>query len=187
MGAFMASKGKWSLVTDVVYLKISADGAGKTTIPIGPLDIPTRVDFGAAMEAWVFNLVGSYNLVRTEGSTLEVLAGARYLSLDVGLTLDVGVIPGFGQGSVKDHVWDPIVGVRGATSLNDRWYLNYRFDIGGGSSDLTWNAVAQFGRRFDWGHLMLGYRYLYYNFDSDFKPLKDLQAYGPLIGAAWEF
>ncbi len=35
MGGIMASRGKWSIVSDVVYLKLSADDAGKTTIPDG--------------------------------------------------------------------------------------------------------------------------------------------------------
>jgi len=30
-------------VRALVYLKISADDVGKTTIPLGPFDIPTRV------------------------------------------------------------------------------------------------------------------------------------------------
>jgi len=84
-------------------------------------------------------------------------------------------------------VWDAIAGVRGVTSLGDKWYLNYRFDIGTGGSDLTWNTAAQLGRRYNWGSMMLEYRYLHYDFNSDFKILKDLDVHGPFIGALWEF
>lgn len=35
--------------------------------------------------------------------------------------------------------------------------------------------------------LAAGYRYLHYDFDSDFKPLKELDVYGPFTGAVWEF
>ena len=41
--------------------------------------------------------------------------------------------------------------LRGVSELSDKWWLNYRFDIGAGDSDLTWNAVAQFGYTYDWG------------------------------------
>jgi hypothetical protein len=41
--------------------------------------------------------------------------------------------------------------LRGVSELSDKWWLNYRFDIGAGGSDLTWNAVAQFGYTYDWG------------------------------------
>ena len=37
------------------------------------------------------------------------------------------------------------------------------------------------------GGLVVGYRYLSYDFDSDFKLMKELDIYGPVIGAAWEF
>ena len=87
----------------------------------------------------------------------------------------------------RDDVWDGIVGIRGVSELSDKWWLNYRFDIGTGDSDLTWNAVAQFGYAYDWGSLVVGYRYLHYDFDSDFKLLKDLDVHGPLIGALFEF
>lgn len=139
------------------------------------------------MTAWVVDFVGSYNLLRTEKATLEALAGARYLSMDVGVSVDADLIPGALQGSGYDRSWDAIAGVRGLAFLSDKWYLNYRFDIGTGEADLTWNAVAQFGRRFNWGSLMLSYRYLHYDFNSDFKMLKDLDVNGPLIGAAREF
>jgi hypothetical protein len=37
MGVFQARKGNWAVVSDIVYLKLSGDEAGKTTIPLGPL------------------------------------------------------------------------------------------------------------------------------------------------------
>ena len=119
---------------------------------------------------------------------MQVLAGVRYFSLDMGAELDASVIPGGGVVvDDRDDVWDGIVGLRGVSKLSDKWWLNYRFDIGAGDSDLTWNAVAQFGYTYDWGSLVMGYRYLSYDFDSDFKLLKDLDVHGPLIGVLWEF
>jgi hypothetical protein len=162
--------------------------AGKTTIPIGPLSIPTRVDIGVEMETWIVDLAGSYSIHRTDKHDVQVLAGVRYLWLEVGTKLDASVIPGGGVvADGRDDVWDGIVGLRGVSELGDKWWLNYRFDIGAGDSDLTWNAVAQFGYTYDWGSLVVGYRYLHYDFDSDFKLLKDLDVDGPFIGALWEF
>ena len=101
--------------------------------------------------------------------------------------LDADIVPGEKIADGKDHVLDGIVGLRGLAELSDKWWLNYRFDIGAGGSDLTWNAAAQIGRRYSWGSLVLGYRYLHYDFDSDFKLMKDLDVYGPVVGAVWEF
>jgi hypothetical protein len=63
------------------------------------------------------------------------------------------------------------------------------FDIGGfgASSDLTLQAFAGIGYRFtDWFSMVLGYRYLYYDF-GDTKFVKDLNLYGGSLGLNFSF
>lgn len=187
LGVFQARRGKWAFIGDLAYLKLSADEAGITRIPIGPLNVPTRVDFGVELKGWFLNLGGSYRVHQADKFDVQLLAGARYLALDMGAKLDTSLIPGEKPFDGRDDVWDAIVGVRGLADLSDKWWLTYRFDIGTGDSDLTWNASLQFGRKFNWGSLAVGYRYLHYDFASDFKLMKDLDVYGPVIGAVWEF
>jgi hypothetical protein len=190
MGVLEAQKGKWSIVPDIVYLKLSADEGGNTTVdpmPGNNFVIPTRVDFGVEMEAWIVNLAGGYSVYQSNTHDFQVLAGVRYLSLEVTAELDASIIPGETVVDGRDETWDGIVGVRGVKKLSDKWWFNYRFDVGAGDSDQTWNAVAQLGRQYDWGSAVLGYRYLHYDFDSNFKLQEDLDVYGPLIGVAWEF
>jgi len=70
----------------------------------------------------------------------------------MGTELDASVIPGGGSvADGRDDVWGGIVGLRGVSEPSDKRWLNYRFDIGAGGSDLTWNVVAQFGYTYDWG------------------------------------
>ena len=187
LGVLQARRGKWAVIADVAYLKLSGDEAGNTTIPLGPSNVPTRVDIGVDVTAWFANLAGAYRVHQTDKFDVQVLAGARYLSLDVEAKLDTSLIPGAKLVDGSEDSWDAIVGVRGLAELSDKWWMSYRFDIGTGDSDLTWNASLQFGRKYDWGSLALGYRYLHYDFDSDFKLVKDLDTYGPVIGAVWEF
>jgi len=187
LGVFQARRDKWAVIADVAYLKLSADKAGSTTVPIGPVDIPTRVDVALDMKGWFANLAGSYRVYQADNFDVQVLAGARYLSLDAEAKLDTSLVPGAKVVDGSDDVWDAVVGIRGLADLSDKWWLSYRFDIGTGGSDLTWNAAAQLGRKFNWGSLAVGYRYLHYDFDSDFKLMKDLDVYGPVIGAVWEF
>ena len=187
MGVFQARKGDWALVTDLAYLKLSGDHAGSKQVPIGPIEIPTRVGIEADVEGWLVNLAGAYRVHQADKFDLQLLAGARYLSVDVEASLDTDLLPGSKLADGRNHTWDAIVGVRGLANLSGKWWLAYRYDIGTGNSDLTWNAVALLGRRFDWGSLTVGYRYLHYDFDSDWKLLEELDVYGPVIGAAWEF
>lgn len=87
----------------------------------------------------------------------------------------------------SDDVRDGIVGVRSLVDLSDKWWLSYRFDIGTGDSDPTGYASVQFGSKYKWGSLAVGYRYQHNDFSPDFDLMKDIDVYGPVIGAAWEF
>ena len=64
--------------------------------------------------------------------------------------------------------------------------MTYRLDAGAWESDKTWNVVVQAGKQYDWGSLAFGYRHLHYDFDSDFKLMKDMDTYGPFFGAVWD-
>jgi|TARA_B110000467_G_scaffold114731_1_gene105247 hypothetical protein len=75
------------------------------------------------------------------------VAGARYFYLDLSLGIDVtnpiaAEILVAKNLSSSDDVWDAVVGITGQHQLNDQWKMNYMFDVGGGGSDLTWEAVA---------------------------------------------
>lgn len=58
--------------------------------------------------------------------------------------------------------------------------------MGTGGSDLTWQALAGVGYAFKWGDVLLAYRYLDYDFDSDFM-LKDMNISGSALGAKFYF
>jgi hypothetical protein len=187
LGVFQAQKDDWALVSDIQYLKLSFDEAGDTTLPVGPLSIPTQVDIGVDLEGWWVNLAGAYRVYQGKNFDVQLLAGARYMSLDAEAELDVSILPGQVVVDEKDDVWDAIIGVRGLWDMNEKWWMSYRFDVGSGDSDKTWSAAAQFAYKYDWGSLAFGYRHQHYDFNSDFKLMKDLDVGGPFIGAAWQF
>ena len=66
------------------------------------------------------------------------------------------------------------------------WSVPYYFDIGAGSSDLTWNAMAGLSRTFGWGDLMFVYRHLAYDEDAD-GLMQSFSFSGPAFGAAFRF
>jgi len=191
MGGFAAQHGKWSLLVDPVYMKLSGSKGWSENIPVGPLDVPTRFEGSLELKSWITNLGVGYEVMRTDKSSLDVLAGTRYLSMDVDVQLDLtNVIT-----TASDHIslsesnWDAIVGVQGNVDLDDHWSLLYRGDAGAGDSDFTANVVAAVAYEFSWGQMIAGYRYLHYEFGNKNvgRLMNDMDVKGPLLGAQFRF
>jgi len=93
------------------------------------------------------------------------------------------------QGSIGSdtELWDGVVGVRGYFRFADgNWSVPYYLDLGAGSSDLTWNAIAGLSRTFGWGDLMFVYRHLQYDEDAD-GLMQNFSFSGPALGARFSF
>lgn len=178
MGSYGVEKDKWSFLADMIYLKMSADQ--EAYLP----RIDTTIASKQELTAWMLGFYGGYNAVRTDKFVLDAVAGMRYFSLglDVSLAVNnrqVGISPSI-------DFYDAVVGIKGAYSINENWYIPYLFDIGGGDSDLTWQANTSIGYRFDWGDLLLTYRYIHYDKD-DSKLIQDFDLYGPKLGVVFHF
>ncbi|MEN8176644.1 MAG: hypothetical protein ABFS23_12830, partial [Pseudomonadota bacterium] len=80
MASFEARKGDWAGFTDVIYLKLGQDESKSVTLPGGA----TRDVFDAdlELEGWIWTLGGAYTAWRSQTSHLDLLAGARLLTLD---------------------------------------------------------------------------------------------------------
>ena len=194
MGSAAAYKGKWSLFADTIYFNISEDDAYTESVPVlGPIELDVDVDADVKMKAFVGTLGGTYNVFDNEKATVNLVGGARYLWIDVDLTTDLSSTGILGRPLGREidenpsgHVWDGIVGVRGKIDLNDKWYMPYHADVGTGQSDLTWQAQLGVGYKFKYADVLLTYRYLDYEFDSDSK-FDDLTVKGPQLGAKFYF
>jgi hypothetical protein len=187
LSAFEARKGKWSLLADVLYLDVGAEKTSNVTIPIGPgIDVSTGADLD--LKAWAFHIAGGYNLLTKGGSKLDLVAGARYLDLQMDLALSSQAIQArYRTLSASNSVWDGIIGLKGNIGLSKRWYLPCYLDIGTGESDYTWQAIGGIGfRAAKWVDVTLVYRHLAWNFGSD-RVIDDLSISGPIIGAIFRF
>ena len=186
MGALEARKDNWSLVADVVYMKLGDDKAA--SVPVGPLGREVDVDADVQMKSWIINLFGAYTVWRTPQASLDVLMGARYL--DVEVDFDLGVDrPLFATDrkiSQSGDSWDAIVGLKGRIDLDDRWYVPYYVDVGAGNSDLTWQAFGGVGYRFGWGELSLVYRHIDWDTGLD-RGVSNLTVSGPTLSATFHF
>jgi hypothetical protein len=180
MGTVAASRGKWTLFADLLYTDLSEDAT--TTARIVGLPVKAGVDI--SMKSAISTLGVTHRVLESEAGELNVLAGARYLSLSTDLDFRIGPL----RPSVSDSdvVWDGVIGVRGTSALNDRWYLSYYLDVGAGGSDLTWQAVGGINYRFSRFDAALGYRHVAWELD-DTNLMGDLEISGPYTGVRLRF
>jgi hypothetical protein len=203
-----ATKGRFSLYSDVLYLSMTSKNDGRVlsvddtiTVPGTRIPVPISADLNlntrTDLDGLAWTIAGGYQLAASETSSVSAFVGARYFGVDVKSSWDLTAeisIPGTGailpaQGQVSSDVdlWDAIVGVQGAFDLGEgNWSALYYLDVGAGDSDLTWNAVAGVLRAYGWGELLLAYRHLEYDQASN-KLLQDFSFSGPGIGARFSF
>jgi hypothetical protein len=133
---------------------------------------------------------GGYALLRTPGATADVLAGVRYTNVKAELSWELsgpngGIGPQGSASKTKDY-WDGVIGVRGSAALGGNWDVRYYLDAGTGSSRVSWQAEGFLGYNFNRWDILLGYRYLDYEFHND-RPIKDLKMSGPQITVGFRF
>lgn len=174
MGTFGAQKGKWGLLADIIYMDLESD----VNTPGGHL---TNVE----MKSWIITPAVTYRVMESDGANLDILAGARYLYMKTSLEFDTPA-----SLSVSDGVWNGIVGVRGKYDINEKWYMQGHLDVGTGDTDMTWQAFAGVGYKYESFDLVAGYRYLEWSFDDGDTGggvYNELTVNGPIIGARFYF
>jgi opacity protein-like surface antigen len=202
-----ARNGRWLLATDLIYLNFSNVNSTVKSVDLNPgagtINVATsslNVGTDSSLDGWLWTLVGGYRAVESHGATLDLIGGARYLNLAVKTDWNLtATITGSGaggasasfpaQGNVQKtaDVLSAIVGAKGRVQLGTgQWFLTYYGDLGGDSSTFTWQAIAGVGYALKWGDLVLNYRYLHYNQDSD-RLIEKVDFYGVAIGASFHF
>jgi hypothetical protein len=188
MGAYEARKGPWSGGLDIVYLNVGADGDGKVPVR-GPAGRSAGIDVTADVKTrgWVIDAYAGRNLVQTDRLELDALIGLRYLELRLDFKLDLGVgrFQTARDSTASAVVWDGVAGVKGRVLLDNGWSLPYRFDIGAGDSDLTWQANAGVAYSWDRAEVALTYRHMAWEFGSG--GLDDTAFSGPQLAASFRF
>jgi hypothetical protein len=191
-GVFMiageARFGRASVFTDYIFLDFSQEVS--TLVSIGPGQaIPVDIGTTSQLSSDMWTLAGGYDVINDEDWRLQAFVGFRYLSVEAGaawlLSGPLGLFPATGSIATETETWDGLVGVRGEARLGD-WFIPYYADVGGGDSDLTWQALVGVGYRWGWGDIRLDYRYLSYD-QSDERLVQELTLDGPALGASFRF
>jgi len=179
MGTYAARYDKWSIIADVTYVDLG-DSANTTLVfPDGSVDASVDVD----MKSLLVNAGVGYNIVNSDKSILDIVAGVRYMDLEVDVDTNLPIHTGI---SGSEDFLDGIIGVRGAYNFNENWYMPYYADIGTGDSDLTYQLFAGVGYKYDWGDVKLGYRYIGYEMDDNMI-VENLDLSGAVLGVSFKF
>jgi len=184
MTSFELRKNRWSVIADLMYVKEKAEQDNSVTVP---WDDGEFVDVGTELQLdmWITSLYGAYEVSKTDRATFGVLAGARRISMDADLALDIdGPLPTtlptdrFSRSAV---MFDGVVGIRGRLGTKDKWYIPYHIDIGTGSSTFTWQGMTGIGYNWHWGGVIAAYRYLYFD-EGDQYLIEDMALGGGAVG-----
>lgn len=177
MGAYRATRERWSITVDGIYMGLGGSGRGPAGFAKADVDMDQ-----AALEADV-----GYQVMER----LVLLGGLRYndLSVEVELT----GLPGGGKNSMSESWVDPVIGAIYTVPFADQWSLVLRGDVGGFGigSDFAWQGIAtlrwQASERVG---VAAAYRYIDMDYDTgkDADYFKyDMSISGPALGVVFTF
>ena len=189
MGGVNVRHGKWTFLVDVFYLNIADERSATGTLREDGL-VPISLEGELDIKSWVVTPVVTYRVVENERLGLDVLAGARYLSQEADVNLEVTAPAPLireREFNKTSQGWDAIVGARGELALAEKWFAPFHLDIGAGETDVTWQALGGAGYRFSKVDVIVVYRYLSWDFEDASEVLDDLNAKGPMAGVKIKF
>lgn len=195
MFAAEARYSRFSVFTDFIYLDLGAAKSGVQSVDfvqVGRNPVSTTLNTGTetSVRGSLWTLAGAYTLAAGDWGHVDAFAGFRLFSIqartDVRLAADI-IAPGGGRSFARTgrlardtDLFDGLVGLRGRFVLGSGFYLPYGFDIGAGSSRLTWQATGGLGYQTGWAGVTLGYRHLHYDQGGD-RLLQDFSFSGPFL------
>jgi len=170
-----AQKDRLSIMTDLVYLKLTEDGS------LTRLEVPAE----AEVKQFIWELGAAYSLIKFEDYlVIDGIAGMRVFSLDP--TIRVGGLVTTNE--ALDFI-DPYFGIRFKTS-SERWINSARFDIGGLGigSKISWKLNLLVGYKFsDLLSLYLGYQGYDVDYEGDNDFNYDMYTGGFITGLNFHF
>lgn len=176
MGSFEGRRDRWGFLVDGMYIDLSQTE---------PTPDAAFGEAEAKLSEQIYSAAGTYRPV--EGKVaVDVMAGVRYVDISTDLELTTGVAQGR-TASAGRSWWDGFVGSRMRYRPTDKWLVTGYLDVGGGGSELTWQALAGAGYLFnDLVSMKFGYRYLSIDYDDD-GIVYDVAMAGPYVGVGFHF
>ena len=179
---FSTKKGRHGVFGDLVYSDVRSS---ETLAPEIGLKLKTT------SKTTLLSLAYQNEVYGRQGTTLDLMAGARYWDIDTQLRFEAGQGPLDGRKISHDESWiDPLVGVKGQVPLGgSRFFLAGGAAVGGFGigSDLFYEINANVGYR--WTEAIgttVGYRMFDVDYDDDGFTY-DVRQDGWQVGLTWDF
>jgi len=147
---FEGVRDRWGLFADLTYIDLSDSETGELEILRFDVEITE-----ALLEA------GAIYRPSGRSGKLDLLFGARYLSVDEKYRLQLGGLDPF-EAAVDEGYLDALVGARYRIPLSQRWMISLRGDVSLGGTDHMWTAQGLVGWLFGAKRnsaVFLGYQY----------------------------
>ena len=177
LGAWSAEKGDWGMLLDIMYMDLNE----AFQLPGGLM--PGDIGFTQL----ITGLYGQYRVT----NSLQLMAGVMYT--DVSLKLPPDGPPQLRYLKTGDSWTDPVVGLRYAVPVSERWSFDGFGQVGGFgvNADLVWQLAGSFSYRVtERSYFTAGYRYMDFDYESGngvdrFK--FDIVEHGPALGFRFNF
>lgn len=178
MGAGEARYGKFSVVTDLIYTRITTDSATPRGVLADSVDLK--------QETFTGFMGAGYTVLGDEESRLDVVGGAKLWWTETTISFSGG--PLGGRSARDDATWvDGLAGFKGVYSITPQFYVTGWGLIGAGGADLDWDVMAGLGYKFKQSiSAVAGYRALGVNY-SNGSLTNDIVEHGPILGLVVHF
>ena len=187
-----ARYGSWGIAADLVSSTLQKNG----TAPVTPAPgYNFKVAYKPTLQQTMLTGAATYSLVNNQDANVDGLIGVRWISMTATLNLALDGINYSLSDSKTVSTVDPIAGFKGRYRIaGSTWYIPFYADIGsgGGTTNLTWQAVAGVGKTIEkWVDVSLVYRSLYYDMNSSKTNgaglLQKTTFQGPQLSATFKF
>ena len=181
-----AHKGNWGVMGDLVSATLQKTDSSPVVTPSGSANIA----HGITLQQTVLTGAATYTIANNKDAYVDALFGARAIYATASVKLNIVGTSDKASVSKTTSTVDPIIGAKGRYRIADStWYVPFYGDIGsgGGTTNLTWQAMAGVGKTF--GSLIdasLTYRALYYDM-KDGGVLQKTTMLGPQVAVTFKF
>lgn len=186
MGNGEATNGTFGVYGDLLTFSLEVDAV---TTPAPPVAVAAQL----GLRKTVATAMGFYRAIDEQDGYLDVMAGARFWSVNGDLSLlaaGAGPIGGFARFAKDSDSWtDLMIGAKGRANITDQIFIKGWGMFGGFgiASDTSWDLYGAIGYQYnDWITFQAGWRYVQVDYTNG-PFVMDVQMSGPMLEATFKF